>query len=158
MPDKKASDKKSHDKKNKRFLFRLALFSGILILFVAAFLSALATYNAHIRRAEEIDEKREELLRQLHELENRRETLEGMIEYTESEEFLLRYAREYLGYMFEGDIRIDVDNPDKPVATPVLPLVTAVPTDTPDPSYMPSGQPTEEPTSNPSQTTVPGDE
>ncbi len=158
MPDKQVSEKKPTGTKDKRFVFRLALFSGILVLFIAAFLSAIAAYRARIRRAKEIDEETEALKQKLHELENRRETLEGMVEYTESEEFLIRYAREYLGYMFEGDIRIDVDNPDGPVPTPVLPLVTAAPTDTPDPSSVPSEQTTEGPTTEPSQTTVPGDE
>ena len=63
--------------------------------------------------------------------------MSGKINYTASQEYLLRYAREYLGYLLPGDIRIDVDNPDAPVPTAQLPLVTARPTPSPEPTGTP---------------------
>ena len=79
----------------------------------------------------------EQKLAELAELELQYNTMSGKINYTASQEYLLRYAREYLGYLLPGDIRIDVDNPDAPVPTAQLPLVTARPTPSPEPTGTP---------------------
>lgn len=96
-------------------------------------------------QANEIEKAKQQKLEELRALELKLDTMQGKIQYTESEEHLLRYAREYLGYMLPGDIRIDVENPNAPIPTAQLPLVTskptAVPTDSPDSSSEPSPTP-----------------
>ena len=48
----------------------------------------------------ELEQKYEELLRE-------KERLESRIEFVKSSEGLLQYARDYLGYLAPGDIRIE---------------------------------------------------
>ena len=92
-------------------------------------------------QANEIEKAKQQKLEELRALELKLDTMQGKIQYTESEEYLLRYAREYLGYMLPGDIRIDVENPNAPIPTAQLPLVTAKPTAAPTGSPDASSDP-----------------
>ena len=79
----------------------------------------------------------------LQEAEIQQEGLEELNAYISSSEFLIRYMRETQGYMLDGDIRFDVDDPNAIITTSV-PIssapVSADAHDTPEPA-----EPTAEP-------------
>ncbi|MDD5904306.1 MAG: hypothetical protein PUC64_04995 [Clostridium sp.] len=111
---------------------------GVLVILIAVSLTiGIPEYQRKQERARQIELETEQKLAELAELELQYNTMSGKINYTASQEYLLRYAREYLGYLLPGDIRIDVDNPDAPVPTAQLPLVTARPTPSPEPTGTP---------------------
>lgn len=127
---------KQGNKPGKRTAYMVMI--GVLVILIAVSLTiGIPEYQRKQERARQIELETEQKLAELAELELQYNTMSGKINYTASQEYLLRYAREYLGYLLPGDIRIDVDNPDAPVPTAQLPLVTARPTPSPEPTGTP---------------------
>ncbi len=127
---------KKGNKPGKRTAYMVII--GVLVILIAVSLTiGIPEYQRKQERARQIELETEQRLAELAELELQYNTMSGKINYTASQEYLLRYAREYLGYLLPGDIRIDVDNPDAPVPTAQLPLVTARPTPSPEPTGTP---------------------
>lgn len=127
---------KHGNKPRKRIAYMVMI--GVLVILIAVSLTiGIPEYQRKQERARQIELETEQRLAELAELELQYNTMSGKINYTASQEYLLRYAREYLGYLLPGDIRIDVDNPDAPVPTAQLPLVTARPTPSPEPTGTP---------------------
>ena len=127
---------KKGNKPGKRTAYMVII--GVLVILIAVSLTiGIPEYQRKQERARQIELETEQKLAELVELELQYNTMSGKINYTASQEYLLRYAREYLGYLLPGDIRIDVDNPDAPVPTAQLPLVTARPTPSPEPTGTP---------------------
>lgn len=127
---------KHGNKPRKRIAYMVII--GVLVILIAVSLTiGIPEYQRKQERARQIELETEQKLAELAELELQYNTMSGKINYTASQEYLLRYAREYLGYLLPGDIRIDVDNPDAPVPTAQLPLVTARPTPSPEPTGTP---------------------
>ncbi|MDY6089001.1 MAG: hypothetical protein SPI37_05355 [Eubacteriales bacterium] len=127
---------KHGNKPRKRTAYMVII--GVLVILIAVSLTiGIPEYQRKQERARQIELETEQKLAELAELELQYNTMSGKINYTASQEYLLRYAREYLGYLLPGDIRIDVDNPDAPVPTAQLPLVTARPTPSPEPTGTP---------------------
>ena len=127
---------KQGNKPGKRTAYMVII--GVLVILIAVSLTiGIPDYQRKQERARQIELETEQKLAELAELELQYNTMSGKINYTASQEYLLRYAREYLGYLLPGDIRIDVDNPDAPVPTAQLPLVTARPTPSPEPTGTP---------------------
>ena len=127
---------KQGNKHGKRTAYMVII--GVLVILIAVSLTiGIPEYQRKQERARQIELETEQRLAELAELELQYNTMSGKINYTASQEYLLRYAREYLGYLLPGDIRIDVDNPDAPVPTAQLPLVTARPTPSPEPTGTP---------------------
>ena len=127
---------KKGNKPGKRIAYMVMI--GVLVILIAVSLTiGIPEYQRKQERARQIELETEQKLAELAELELQYNTMSGKINYTASQEYLLRYAREYLGYLLPGDIRIDVDNPDAPVPTAQLPLVTARPTPSPEPTGTP---------------------
>lgn len=127
---------KKGNKPGKRTAYMVII--GVLVIMIAVSLTiGIPEYQRKQERARQIELETEQKLAELAELELQYNTMSGKINYTASQEYLLRYAREYLGYLLPGDIRIDVDNPDAPVPTAQLPLVTARPTPSPEPTGTP---------------------
>lgn len=90
-------------KKFRRTLFMVAS------LFVVCFMAAIAvTIVKQNKKLDEMYSEKQRLTERLDELKRDYERVEGLIEYTGSEEFLLRYARENLGYLYKNDIRFSV--------------------------------------------------
>ena len=94
-------------KKKRRIMWICALAAAAVLIVVM--LSVIPAQRA-MRR--ELDAEKQRLTEQLNNLLLQYEGKEEMLEYMYSTEFLLRYARENLGYMLEGDIRVDVDDPN----------------------------------------------
>lgn len=127
---------KKGNKPGKRTAYMVII--GVLVILIAVSLTiGIPEHQRKQERARQIELETEQKLAELAELELQYNTMSGKINYTASQEYLLRYAREYLGYLLPGDIRIDVDNPDAPVPTAQLPLVTARPTPSPEPTGTP---------------------
>ena len=127
---------KQGNKPGKRTAYMVII--GVLVILIAVSRTiGIPEYQRKQERARQIELETEQKLAELAELELQYNTMSGKINYTASQEYLLRYAREYLGYLLPGDIRIDVDNPDAPVPTAQLPLVTARPTPSPEPTGTP---------------------
>lgn len=128
--------KKSGKNAGKRVAYYVVI--GVLAALIVVSLSlGIPQYRKKQEMAKQIELETEQRLAELAELELQYNTMRGKINYTASQEYLLRYAREYLGYLLPGDIRIDVDNPDAPVPTAQLPLVTARPMPTPEATDAP---------------------
>lgn len=94
---------------------------GRLICVLAAAVAVLVTgilliLNTKAQQAKkaELEAERQKQQEKLEQLKLECESKEELIEYVKSDEFLLRYARENWGYLPEGDIRFDVNNPDLP--------------------------------------------
>ncbi len=128
----------------RRRIYYIAIAVLAVLIAVTLFI-VIPEAERRIAQANEIEKAKQQKLEELRALELKLDTMQGKIQYTESEEYLLRYAREYLGYMLPGDIRIDVENPNAPIPTAQLPLVTAkptvAPTGSPDASSEPSPTP-----------------
>lgn len=131
-------------KPRRRRVYYIAI-AVLAVLIAVTLLVVIPEAERRTAQAREIEKAKQQKLEELRALELKLDTMQGKIQYTESEEYLLRYAREYLGYMLPGDIRIDVENPNAPIPTAQLPLVTAkptaIPTDSPDSSSEPSPTP-----------------
>lgn len=80
------------------------------VLFIC--LGLLATVGVAVASQEqklnEIIEEQEELTQEYVSLQNESERLERMIEYAQSDEYKLQYAREHLGYVKPDDIKFDL--------------------------------------------------
>lgn len=127
--DGDGSKKRRRKRTFLRTFLMLAGMAGVLALVLSI---TIPIARSHQQKMNEINAEKEKKLEELQDLELKYKALQGMVNYTDSEEYLLRYAREYLGYMLPGDIRLDVDNPAAPLPTPELPLVTASPTAEPE--------------------------
>ncbi len=128
----------------KRRIYYIAIAVLAVLIAVTLFI-VIPEAERRTAQANEIEKAKQQKLEELRALELKLDTMQGKIQYTESEEYLLRYAREYLGYMLPGDIRIDVENPNAPIPTAQLPLVTAKPTVAPTGSPDASSEPTPTP-------------
>ena len=121
-------------KESRRNISKKTVYFGIV--FTAAGFALLAVLFA-------MTGKQKEQQRKLQEAEIQQEGLEELNAYISSSEFLIRYMRETQGYMLDGDIRFDVDDPNAIITTSV-PIssapVSADAHDTPEPA-----EPTAEP-------------
>ncbi len=87
------------------------------------------------RLSEEKAAKEQELL----EMELKKDSLLERMSVIGSRQYLIRYLREHQGYMFPGDIRIDVDDPNAVIPTPVPQGWQTQPPETPEPTEEPTG-------------------
>lgn len=95
------SGKQPGKKLNKKRLFFLtgaALAAALGLVFVS-----------QERKLESIRREQEALSNDYAALQVEKQRIEYMIEYAQSEEYLLQYAREKLGYIKPGDIKFDVE-------------------------------------------------
>lgn len=137
MESTKKTRKRIH---RRRRIYYIAI-AVLAVLIAVTLFVVIPEAERRTAQANEIEKAKQQKLEELRALELKLDTMQGKIQYTESEEYLLRYAREYLGYMLPGDIRIDVENPNAPIPTAQLPLVTAKPTAAPTGSPDASSDP-----------------
>ena len=126
--------------KNKK-LRLLCIFGAAAAVIV---MGILLFFGTRAQQSKEAELEAEKLKRQeqLEKLQLEYENIEARIEYVKSDEFLMRYAREKWGYMLEGDIRFDLNNPCLPEPGENEPDdadADAVETDTPVITDIPSG-------------------
>lgn len=83
---------------------RLAFFAGALV--VAALCLVFVSQE---RKLAAIRQEQQALHDEYAALQTEKQRIEYMIEYAQSEEYLLQYAREKLGYVKPGDVKFDVE-------------------------------------------------
>ncbi len=93
--------------KQKRKLRITPKFIALLTVLCAIF--AFFIYFSQEQKLGEIAEKEAALQAEYQALQNEEQRLEYMIEYAASEEFMIQYAREKLGFVLPGDIRFDIE-------------------------------------------------
>lgn len=81
----------------------------ILVLTIFALAFGAFIYMTQEQKLNEIHAQQAELEAKLEAAENEKQRIEYMIEYAKSEEYLLQYAREKLGYVRPDDIKFDID-------------------------------------------------
>ena len=91
--------------KSKRFKkIRLAFLTGALLV------AALGmVFLSQERKLEVIRQEQQALSEEYAALQIEKQRIEYMIEYAQSEEYLLQYAREKLGYVKPGDVKFSVE-------------------------------------------------
>ena len=129
-------------KESRRNISKKTVYFGIVFT-AAGFALLFAMTGKQNSTMSRLRAEREEQQRKLQEAEIQQEGLEELNAYISSSEFLIRYMRETQGYMLDGDIRFDVDDPNAIITTSV-PIssapVSADAHDTPEPA-----EPTAEP-------------
>ena len=96
-------------KKAKRRLIKatpklIAVLGGVAVCFVVGVI-----ITQHTKKAE-IDAEIAKLEAEYSLLLDEKQRLENMVDYVESEEYLIQYAREKLGFVREKDIKFDTGN------------------------------------------------
>ena len=144
---KQVNNGSGNRKSTKNFLAVLfvALGLAVILLLIAV---VFPNQDKTRRRLEEERAAREQ---ELLELELEQQSLQELAALIGNRNYLIRYLREHQGYMYEGDIRVDVADPAAVIPTPDYPYSPTSdpsPSETPDPELSPS--PTGEPAETPS--------
>ena len=82
----------------------------IVLLTVLCVVFAYALYLSQEQKLKEIAEKEAALRQEYQALQNEEQRLEYMIEYAKSEEYLIQYAREKLGFVLPDDVKFDIED------------------------------------------------
>ena len=82
----------------------------IVLLTVLCVAFACAPYLSQEQKLKEIAEKEAALQQEYQALQNEEQRLEYMIEYAKSEEYLIQYAREKLGFVLPDDVKFDIED------------------------------------------------
>lgn len=142
----------------KRLIAVIGIASILFILLIAFIL----IFPKQSKTMRELSKKRDQMQEELRDLDIEKESLQELYSLSGSREYLIRYLRENQGYMFEGDIRIDLADPDAIIPTPdpaslrthddftPTPLPASLPTPTPDAvQHDPDDEMSEEPSATP---------
>ena len=121
--------KKQRKRDTRIFKFRPLY---VVLAFLLAFFVMAGVYLSQQTKLSSIQEQKDELQKELDSLTVEEERLERMLEYMQTTEYLLQYAREKLGYVFPDDIRFYED-----------PSLAITPTPSPTP-YVYQGGPAPE--------------
>ncbi|NLI55051.1 MAG: hypothetical protein GX417_12145 [Clostridiales bacterium] len=120
----------------------------IILFFILTFFVLGGVYLSQQTKLKSIAEQKVELQTELDSLNVQQERLERMLEYMQTTDYLIQYAREKLGYVFEGDWKFYDDSATAQVTpklaetpTPVPALTTPIPSPSPTPTPMPTTPP-----------------
>lgn len=105
------------DKDGKLSFGALALI-GTLTVLICACIAFFVVFPGLNARRSKLEAERELKLRELDELTLQNEFLQELSSLSESREYLIRYLRETQGYIMNGDIRIDLADPNAVIPTP----------------------------------------
>lgn len=126
---------------------------GVAVALAVIVLVLLSIQRKQKETLKRLNEEKAAKEQELLEIELKKDSLLERMSVIGSRQYLIRYLREHQGYMFPGDIRIDVDDPHAAVPTPVPQYtpepVTPEPTETGEPEPGVTSEPTEEPTGEP---------
>ncbi|MEA4870789.1 MAG: septum formation initiator family protein [Christensenella sp.] len=120
----------------------------LILFFILVFFVLGGVYLSQQTKLESIASKKVELQTQLDSLKVEEERLDRMLEYMRTTDYMIQYAREKLGYVFEGDWKFYDDS----AAAASTPKYADTPTPLPSlttPSPKPTTAPTPLPTSPP---------
>lgn len=85
----------------------IAIVAGAAVLLLAFAIFFFTGMRAQREKLRELEQQRWQLENRIDELTREQERLQSNLEFVKSLEGLLRYARDNLGYVEPGDIRID---------------------------------------------------
>ena len=89
---------------------RIIIAAAAVLLVLGFALFMFTQIRSQREKLAQIREEKAKLVEKLDELMREQERLESNLEYVKSTEGRLRYARENLGYLGEGEIRVDVND------------------------------------------------
>ncbi|MDR0841496.1 MAG: septum formation initiator family protein [Christensenellaceae bacterium] len=90
-------------RRTKHKKLRLAVFASLVCVAMVGMVLYSQQHKLRVIAAEQA-----ELALQLQDRQTEKRRLEYMIEYAQSEEYLLQFAREKLGYVKPGDVKFDI--------------------------------------------------
>ena len=125
----------------------------LILFFILVFFVLGGVYLSQQTKLESIASKKVELQTQLDSLKVEEERLERMLEYMQTTDYKIQYAREKLGYVFEDDWKFYDDSQDAEVTPKLAESPTPLPALT-TPTAKPSPTPTPMPTTAPNVTVV----
>lgn len=116
------SDQSNAVSSTKGFAYKLkrsVLITGVialaLVVIVVAIVLVIPSQNETRAR---LNAEREQRLEELTRLNIEKDTMQELSALATSKDYLIRYLRRTHGYMFEGDIRIDLSDPNAVIPTP----------------------------------------
>ena len=125
----------------------------IILFFILVFFVLGGVFLSQQTKLESIAEEKVQLQAELDQYKVNEERLERMLEYMQTTDYLIQYAREKLGYVFEDDWKFYDDSASAAVTPKFVETPTPLPAlTTPEPS--PSPVPTPVPTTDPAMTVV----
>lgn len=120
----------------------------IILFFILTFFVLGGVFLSQQTKLESIAEEKTTLQTQLDSLKVDEERLERMLEYMQTTDYLVQYAREKLGYVFPDDWKFYDDTSDEQQITAEsaadLPVGSPTPSPTPTPSPSPTPTATQE--------------
>ena len=110
----------------------------IILFFLLVFFVLAGVYLSQQTKLTSIEDEKSTLQNQLNALTVEQERLERMLEYMQTNDYLLQYAREKLGYVYPGDFKFydesttnSVSSGTAIISNTVQPYETPVPFDIP---------------------------
>ncbi|MDD4312014.1 MAG: hypothetical protein PHW41_05995 [Eubacteriales bacterium] len=125
----------------------------IILFFILTFFVLGGVYLSQRTKLASIAEEKIELQTRLDLKKVEQERLERMLEYMHTTDYMIQYAREKLGYVFENDWKFYDDSGEVKVTPKLAETPTPVPALT-TPSPKPTATPTPLPTSAPDDDVV----
>ena len=125
----------------------------IILFFILTIFVLGGVYLSQRTKLSSIAEKKIELQTKLDAKKVEQERLERMLEYMQTTDYKIQYAREKLGYVFEDDWKFYDDSQDAKVTPKLAETPTPLPALT-TPTAKPSPTPTPMPTTAPNVTVV----
>ena len=120
----------------------------LILFFILTFFVLGGVYLSQQTKLSSIAEEKIKLQSKLDEKKVEQERLERMLEYMQTTDYMIQYAREKLGYVFPDDYKFYDDSADAKVTpklaetpTPVPALTTPEPSATPLPTPLPTTAP-----------------
>jgi cell division protein FtsB len=120
----------------------------LILFFILTFFVLGGVYLSQRTKLTSIADQKVELQTQLDAFKVEEERLERMLEYMQTTDYMIQYAREKLGYVFEDDWKFYDDTANAKVTpklaetpTPLPVLTTPTPVPTPAPTPMPTSRP-----------------
>ena len=120
----------------------------LILFFILVFFVLGGVYLSQQTKLESIATQKVDLQTQLDSLKVEEERLERMLEYMQTTDYKIQYAREKLGYVFEGDWKFYDDSATAKATpkyaetpTPLPSLTTPIPQPTAAPTPIPTSPP-----------------
>lgn len=101
----KSGKQPARKSRKRRFTVRFAIVACILLLYALG----MVIYSQE-SKLKEIRAEQEALEEEYLALQNEQQRLERMIDYAKSDEYLIQYAREKLGYVLPDDIKFHIED------------------------------------------------
>ena len=113
----------------------------VILFFLLMFFVLGGVYLSQRTKLSSIADEKAVLQKQLDGLTVERDRLERMLEYMQTNDYLLQYAREKLGYVYPGDYKFYDENTTNSVSGgTAISAATPIPYETPLPFDVPSDE------------------